>query len=63
MQQTLGIIGAGNIAKAVAKHALNAGYEVILSNSKGPETLQETIATLGQGAIKQAQARRRRRQI
>jgi len=50
MQQTLGIIGAGNIAKAVAKHALNAGYEVILSNSKAPETLQETIATLGQGA-------------
>lgn len=50
MQKTLGIIGAGNIAKAVAKHVLKAGYDVILSNSKGPDTLQETIASLGAGA-------------
>lgn len=49
MKQTVGIIGAGNIAQAVAKHALKAGYEVILSNSKGPASLQSTIATLGQG--------------
>jgi 8-hydroxy-5-deazaflavin:NADPH oxidoreductase len=31
----IGIIGAGGIAQAVAKQALGAGYEVILSNSRG----------------------------
>ena len=46
----IGIIGAGGIAQAVAKQALSAGYEVILSNSRGPETLKAVVQRLGAGA-------------
>src|SRR5437868_9675977 len=46
----IGIIGAGGIAQAVAKQALNAGYEVILSNSRGPESLNAIVQRLGAGA-------------
>src|SRR5437867_1272695 len=46
----IGIIGAGGIAQAVAKQALRAGYEVILSNSRGPETLKAVVQRLGAGA-------------
>jgi len=37
--RTIGTIGAGHIGSAVARIALGAGYEVVLSNSRGPETL------------------------
>jgi hypothetical protein len=50
MKKTIGIIGAGNIGKAVAKHLLKSGYPVIISNSKSPESLEATIALLGSGA-------------
>jgi predicted dinucleotide-binding enzyme len=46
----IGVIGAGGIAQAVAKQALAAGYEVILSNSRGPETLKAVVQGLGAGA-------------
>ncbi len=46
----IGIIGAGGIAQAVARQALGAGYEVILSNSRGPETLKAVVQGLGTGA-------------
>ena len=46
----IGIIGAGGIAQAVARQALGAGYEVILSNSRGPETLKAVVQGLGAGA-------------
>lgn len=49
MKKTIGIIGAGNIGKAVANHLLQSGYPVILSNSKSPESLKATIALLGSG--------------
>jgi len=45
--QTLGIIGAGNIGSNVAKAAIAAGYNVVISNSRGPETLTDLIAELG----------------
>ncbi len=48
--ETIGIIGAGNIGKAVAAHLLRKNIPVIISNSKGPETLKDTIAQLGNGA-------------
>jgi 8-hydroxy-5-deazaflavin:NADPH oxidoreductase len=51
MKNKFGIIGAGNIGQTVARHLLKAGYEVILSNSHGPETLKETIHALGNGAV------------
>jgi len=44
---TLGIIGAGNIGSNVAKAAIAAGYEVVISNSRGPETLTDLVAELG----------------
>lgn len=42
-----GTIGAGTIGQALARHALNAGYPVALSNSRGPDTLTELVAELG----------------
>ncbi len=36
---TLGIIGAGHIGTALAQAATDAGHDVVLSNSRGPETL------------------------
>ena len=47
---TLGIIGSGHIGSTVARLALRAGYDVVLSNSRGPETLVDLVAELGPGA-------------
>lgn len=44
---TLGLIGSGNIGSVVARLAVAAGYNVVLSNSRGPETLAELVAELG----------------
>jgi len=44
---TIGIIGAGNIGSQVARAAIGAGYDVVISNSRGPETLTELVAELG----------------
>lgn len=45
--QTLGIIGAGNIGSNVARAAIAAGYDVVISSSRGPETLTDLIEDLG----------------
>ncbi|MEV5575235.1 NAD(P)-binding domain-containing protein [Spirillospora sp. NPDC052269] len=50
MSQTLGLIGSGMIGASVARLALAAGLEVVLSNSRGPETLADLVAELGEGA-------------
>lgn len=47
---TIGFIGAGNIGGTVARLAVDAGYDVVLSNSRGPETLAELVASLGPNA-------------
>jgi predicted dinucleotide-binding enzyme len=44
---TIGFIGSGNIGSSVARTAIAHGYEVVLSNSRGPETLADLIADLG----------------
>jgi hypothetical protein len=44
---TLGTIGSGMIGGTVARLAVNAGYDVVLSNSRGPETLADLVAELG----------------
>ena len=44
---TLGLIGSGNIGGTLAKLAVDAGHDVVLSNSRGPETLQDLVAELG----------------
>ncbi|MGW6727495.1 NADPH-dependent F420 reductase [Nocardia sp. NPDC055029] len=41
---TLGLIGSGNIGSTVARLAVAAGIDVVLSNSRGPETLAELDA-------------------
>lgn len=46
----IGFIGAGPVAQTIAKHALLAGHQVVLSNSRGPETLATLVAQLGVGA-------------
>jgi predicted dinucleotide-binding enzyme len=44
---TLGIIGAGRIGSQVARLAVAHGYSVVISNSRGPETLAALIQELG----------------
>jgi len=44
---TIGLIGSGNIGSTVARLAVAAGHDVVLSNSRGPETLAGLVATLG----------------
>ena len=43
----VGIIGAGHIGTAIAKGAIANGYDVVISNSRGPETLGDLVAELG----------------
>lgn len=50
MKKSFGIIGAGNIGQTVARHLLKAGFPVILSNSRGADSLNEIVASLGVGA-------------
>jgi len=47
---TIGFIGAGHIGGTLARLAVAAGYEVVLSNSRGPETLVDLVAELGDSA-------------
>jgi predicted dinucleotide-binding enzyme len=44
---TVGFIGSGQIGKTIARLAIEAGHQVMLSNSRGPETLADTVAELG----------------
>ena len=46
----VGIIGAGMIGQATATRLIAAGHEVMISNSRGPETLAELEQSLGQSA-------------
>lgn len=46
----IGIIGAGNIGATAARLFLNAGHKVALANSRGPETLKDLVAELGEQA-------------
>ena len=47
---TVGFIGSGNIGGTVARLSVAAGYDVIVSNSRGPDTLKELVAELGPAA-------------
>jgi len=44
---TVGLIGSGHIGYTVARLAVDAGHSVILSNSRGPDTLMELASDLG----------------
>ncbi|MEH0929827.1 NAD(P)-binding domain-containing protein [Micromonospora sp. CPCC 205558] len=41
---TVGFIGSGAIGSTIARLAVEAGHQVVLSNSRGPETLADTVA-------------------
>jgi 8-hydroxy-5-deazaflavin:NADPH oxidoreductase len=47
IMKTLGLIGAGHIGSQVARLAVRSGYDVVVSNSRGPETLSDLVAELG----------------
>lgn len=47
---TLGIIGTGMVGAGVARRAVDAGLNVVLSNSRGAETLADLVAELGERA-------------
>lgn len=43
----IGIIGAGHIGQALAKKLTKAGYPVVISNSRGIQSLQPLVKELG----------------
>jgi predicted dinucleotide-binding enzyme len=47
---TWGFIGSGNIGSTVARLAVAAGHDVVMSNSRGPSTLTELVGGLGDHA-------------
>lgn len=47
---TLGLIGSGKIGGTLAELAVAAGLDVVLSNSRGPETLADLVQKLGDKA-------------
>ncbi len=47
---TIGFIGSGNIGGTVARLAVESGHDVVLSNSRGPETLVDLVQRLGDHA-------------
>lgn len=46
----IGFIGASTVAQTIAKHVLPFGHQVMLSNSRGPESLADVVKELGAGA-------------
>lgn len=45
--KTIGLIGAGKIGSQLARLAVASGYDVVVSNSRGPQTLSDLVAVLG----------------
>jgi 8-hydroxy-5-deazaflavin:NADPH oxidoreductase len=45
--KTIGLIGAGHIGSQIARLAVGQGYDVVISNSRGPETLRDLVRELG----------------
>jgi 8-hydroxy-5-deazaflavin:NADPH oxidoreductase len=44
---TIGLIGAGRIGSQVARLAIAHNYNVVISNSRGPDTLADLVKELG----------------
>src|ERR1051326_4980719 len=47
----VGFIGAGDVTATIGRHLINAGRTIVVSNSRGPETLGKVVAELGAGTI------------
>lgn len=52
----IGVIGAGLIGGAVARLTRSAGHEVMIANSRGPETLGELADQIGAKAVSSREA-------
>ena len=39
----IGFMGAGEVAQTIAKHLLPFGHQVMLSNSRGPDSLAGVV--------------------
>jgi predicted dinucleotide-binding enzyme len=50
MVKSVGVIGAGAVAQAIARRCVAAGIPVRLSNSRGPDSLGDIVDELGPGA-------------
>jgi len=50
-EPAVGVIGAGHAGMAWARTALRAGWQVVIANSHGPDSLRSTVAALGEGAL------------
>ena len=48
--KTVGFLGAGRLAQMLAPKVAKAGWKVVLSNSRGPDSLSELVQTLGDSA-------------
>jgi 8-hydroxy-5-deazaflavin:NADPH oxidoreductase len=48
-EKGVGIIGAGRIGQAMAQTALRAGRQVVIANSRGPQSLTSIVQELGKG--------------
>jgi lactate dehydrogenase-like 2-hydroxyacid dehydrogenase len=48
--KTIGLIGAGHIGSQIARLAVRNNYSVVISNSRGPESLSALVAQLGPSA-------------
>jgi predicted dinucleotide-binding enzyme len=46
----IGLVGAGHIGSGVARLAVERGHEVMVSNSRGPDTLTDLVTELGPAA-------------
>jgi predicted dinucleotide-binding enzyme len=44
---TIGILGAGQAGSTLARASIAAGYDVVIANSRAPETLKNLIGRLG----------------
>jgi predicted dinucleotide-binding enzyme len=53
----IGIIGAGHIGTALARRSLDTGHDVVLANSRGPETLTDVVSGLQDRASSQGTIR------
>ena len=47
----IGFLGAGNVTRTIGRHFIIAGHTIVVSNSRGPETLADFVADLGPGAV------------
>ena len=43
----IGFIGAGRMATTIGRHLVNAGHDIVMSSSRGPEALAGVVADLG----------------